>query len=80
MRVEGATTWLVLLDKTSNTDEALARLRQVLDPKAFELREHALADFYNKTVALFSRQVLVVNVLIGLIIVLSITGTPCRWR
>ena len=51
VRVEGATTWLVVLDKTSNTDEALARLRQVLDPKAFELEPwHELADFYNKTV------------------------------
>ncbi len=76
VRVKGATSWLVVLDKTSRTDAALASLRQMLDPKAFQLAPwHELADFYNKTVALFSRQVLVVDVLIGLIIVLSISNT-----
>ena len=35
----------------------------------------SLADFYNKTVTLFSSQVQVVKVIIGLIIVLSISNT-----
>ena len=35
----------------------------------------SLADFYNKTVTLFSSQVEVVKVIIGLIIVLSISNT-----
>ena len=76
VRVKGATSWLVVLDKTSRTDAALASLRQMLDPKAFQLAPwHELADFYNKTVVLFSRQVSVVKFIIGLIIVLTISNT-----
>ena len=34
-----------------------------------------MADFYNKTVSLFSKQVLVVKIMIAVIIVLSISNT-----
>lgn len=76
MRVEGATSWVVLLDRTDATDDAVASLRRVLPPQDFEVTPWSeLADFYNKTVELFSRQVGVVRLLIALIVVLSITNT-----
>ncbi len=76
MRVVGATSWVVLLDETQKTAEAEAYLRQHLSPEHFEIVPwSALADFYNKTVVLFSRQVSVVKVIIGIIIVLTISNT-----
>ena len=76
VQVNGATSWLVVLDSTDNTDTTLAGLRGMLDPKAFELVPwYDLADFYKKTVVLFMRQVLVVKLLIGIVIVLSISNT-----
>ncbi len=76
IKVQGATSWLVVLGDTGKTDGTLASLRQSLDPQAFHLAPwYDLADFYNKTVMLFQRQVLVVKLLIGMIIVLSISNT-----
>ena len=76
MRVEGATTWVALLDDTAATDRAVEAFRTRLATDAFEVVPwHRLADFYNKTVDLFSRQVGVVRLLIALIVVLSISNT-----
>jgi putative ABC transport system permease protein len=76
MRVDGATSWVVLLDRTEATSETLSRLGRRLPSAEFELIPwFELADFYNKTVELFSRQVGVVRVLIALIIILSISNT-----
>lgn len=76
MRVEGATSWAVLLDDTDATDEYVARLRARLPAREFEVTPwYDLADFYNKTVALFSRQVGTVRLLIALIVILSISNT-----
>lgn len=76
VKVDGATSWVVLLKDTLRTPHTLAALRQRLDPKEFELVPwYDLADFYNKTVTLFLRQVRVVELLIAIIIVLSITNT-----
>lgn len=75
-RVEGATSWVVLLKDTGTTEAALQELQAGIDPAQFQFVPwYELADFYNKTVTLFSRQVLMVKLLIGLIIVLSITNT-----
>ena len=75
MRVRGATSWVVLLDKTERTDESSAFLVKALPAEAFEVVPWtALADFYNKTVVLFSKQVSVVKFIIGLIIVLTISN------
>ncbi|QID18732.1 ABC transporter permease [Nitrogeniibacter mangrovi] len=74
--VSGATSWVVLLDETDETDAAVATLRRTLDPAQFEVTPWtALADFYNKTVELFSKQVGIVRLLIGMIVILSITNT-----
>ena len=76
MRVKGATSWVVLLDKTEQTDARVSDLRQQLPEKTFEVVPWSvLADFYNKTVVLFSRQVDVVKAIIGIIIVLTISNT-----
>jgi putative ABC transport system permease protein len=76
MRVQGATSWVVLLDETERTEESSAFLSRELSGKDFEVVTwHALADFYNKTVVLFSKQVSVVKFIIGLIIVLTISNT-----
>lgn len=76
MQVDGATTWVALLERTDATASAVAGLRARLDPAAFEVIPWSdLADFYNKTVELFSKQVGVVRLLIALIVILSISNT-----
>ena len=76
LRVKGAHAWVVLLDDTRATDAVAARLRAELPPAQFEITPwYALADFYRKTVELFSKQVGIVRIIIGAIIVLSISNT-----
>lgn len=76
LRVEGAHAWILLLEDTAQTDALAGRLRDRLAPGDFQVVAwHELADFYNKTVQLFSRQLEVVRVIIGAIIILSISNT-----
>ena len=76
MKVKGATTWVVLLDKTGLTAEKTTYLQKTLPGQEFEIIPWTtLADFYNKTVELFSKQVSVVKFIIGFIIVLTISNT-----
>lgn len=76
MKVKGATSWVVLLDRTDRTAESSAYLSRELLTSKFEIVPwNLLADFYNKTVVLFSKQVSVVKFIIGLIIVLTISNT-----
>lgn len=76
VKVAGATNWVVVLDRTEMTDAFLGQYGAQLKGKGFELVPwYQLADFYNKTVVLFSRQVGVVKLLIGMIIILSISNT-----
>lgn len=76
MRVDGATSWVALLEQTERTTATVEKLRSVLPANNFEVIPWgALADFYNKTVVLFSRQISVVKFIIGLIIVLTISNT-----
>jgi len=76
MKVRGATSWVVLLDKTDRTAEGLGYLAKTLPAKDFEVVPWSnLADFYNKTVVLFSKQISVVKFIIGLIIILTISNT-----
>jgi putative ABC transport system permease protein len=77
LRVQGAHTWLVLLDETKQTDHFLKQFRVhfPIDKNHLEFVPwYAHADFYNKTVALFSQQINVLRLIIGLIIVLSISN------
>lgn len=76
MRVQGATSWVLLLDDWRRTDSIKSILESRLPVGDFQIVPwHDLSDFYNKTVELFSKQVSVVKVIIGLIIILTITNT-----
>lgn len=78
MRVQGAHTWVILLDETHRTPEMLQTLRTRFANAGDELQFVPwieLADFYKKTVVLFSAQMDVVRVVIALIILMSISNT-----
>lgn len=76
LRIRGAHTWVVVLDATSRTNRVADELRARLSGKGLQVTPwYELADFYNKTVTLFSRQVLVMKLIIAVIIVLSILNT-----
>ncbi len=76
LHLQGAHRWIMLLDDTSSTDAAARAIAAKLPRDRFQLvRWHELADFYQKTVALFSRQVQVVRIIIATIIVLGIGNT-----
>jgi putative ABC transport system permease protein len=76
MRVSGATSWVALLDETDNTAKTVEAARPALPVADFQIVPWTeLADFYNKTVVLFSKQVDVVKIIIGLIIILTISNT-----
>lgn len=78
LRTDGVHTWLVLLQRTDQTAGFVSKLAPKMQSKDIELipwYEAPAADFYNKTVDLFSRQVNVLRFLVGVIIVLSISNT-----
>lgn len=77
LRVDGAHMWLVLLDKTDDTDRHLAQFRERFPEKSHRLQFvpwYERADFYNKTVALFSQQMNVLRAIVAVIIILSISN------
>lgn len=77
LRVEGAHSWLILLEQTERTDGQLAQLRKRFPEATHQLEFvpwYERADFYNKTVALFSQQMNVLRTIVGVIIVLSISN------
>lgn len=79
MRVSGATSWVMLLDSHTLTQPMIRQLQGFMATDLYEFVPWtSLADFYNKTVTLFSSQVQVVKVIIGLIIVLSISNMRKR--
>jgi putative ABC transport system permease protein len=75
LNAHGASTWVVYLDKTSNTRSVARTLERHLGGGLKVIPWYAAADFYNKTVTLFSRQVLVMKIIIALVVVLSISNT-----
>lgn len=76
MRVDGATSWVVLLESTDLSLNFAESLRRQLSPREFEVIHWLeLADFYQKTSALLTKQVNVAKVIIGLIIILTISNT-----
>jgi putative ABC transport system permease protein len=76
MRVDGDHTLVVLLDETRRTASVAASLQRRIAASGFEVTPwYELADWYNKTVTLFSAQAAVVNLIIAIIIVLSISNT-----
>jgi putative ABC transport system permease protein len=76
LRTRGAHVWVVLLNDTVQTDNVLAKIRDKLEKDELEIVPwYALADFYNKTVALFTKQIHGIRLIIALIILLSILNT-----
>ena len=75
LHVNGAHTWVVYLDETRNTRAVLHALQARLGSKFELLPWYEAADFYNKTVRLFSRQVQVMEAIIALVVILSISNT-----
>lgn len=76
LRVSGIHRWILLLDDTTHTAQTLASLRKRFPNNNLEFVPwYELADVYNKTVALFTKQVNVVEFIIAVIIVLSISNT-----
>lgn len=77
LRVNGSHAWLVLLNETEQTDNYLALFRDQFPINNNQLEFvpwYQKADFYNKTVELFSQQMNVLRLIIGTIIVLSISN------
>ncbi|MGH3850480.1 MAG: ABC transporter permease, partial [Pseudonocardiaceae bacterium] len=61
LRVQGSHSWVVLLKLTEQTDEVVAGLKNRLEKSGLQvLAWRDLADFYNKSVVLFGRQVNVI--------------------
>lgn len=76
LRTQGSHVWIVLLNDTAHTDIVLAKLRAKLPKNNFEVIPwYALADFYNKTVTLFTKQIQGIRLIIAFIILLSISNT-----
>lgn len=76
IRTDGSHIQVVLLNDTAQTDAVFARLREMLPQDKFEIVPwYSLADFYNKTVTLFTKQVQGIQLIIALIILLSISNT-----
>lgn len=76
MKVSGATSWIVLFKSTDQAEKSTLHLANSLDSQNFQVVPWTkLADFYNKTVTLFSKQVGIVKVIIAMIIVLTISNT-----
>ena len=68
--------WIVMLDDTALTAKLLPEIRALVAADRLQpVPWYELADFYNKTVTLFSRQVGVLKLIIAAIIVLSISNT-----
>ncbi len=77
LRTSGAHKWVLLLDQTEHTDDVLQQLREQYPEATTRLQFtpwYVLAEFYQKTVKLFSRQMDIMRLIIALIIVLSISN------
>ena len=75
-RLQGADRWIVLLKDTNDTAPVLDALRSEFGDEPLMFQPWwQLADFYNRTVTLFSRQVDVMRAIVAIIIVLGISNT-----
>jgi putative ABC transport system permease protein len=76
LRVTGSQLWVLLLEKTEDTQTVVDSLRSTYAGRGLEFVPWTdLADFYNKTVVLFRKQVGVIEVIIGMIIILTIANS-----
>jgi putative ABC transport system permease protein len=76
LRTKGSHAWVILLNDTAQTDTVLKELQTKLGGENLEVVPwYVLADFYNKTKVLFTKQIQGIKVIIVLIILLSISNT-----
>jgi putative ABC transport system permease protein len=76
LRVRGSHLWVVGLSTTERTEQSATYLRSQLPPGRFEVASwFDLSDFYRKAVVLLSRQIDLMALLIGVVIVLGISNT-----
>lgn len=76
LRVSGVHRSILVLDDTAHTADVLTKLRTDFKDSAIQFVPwYDLADFYNKLVTLMSQQVMVVELIIAIVIVLSISNT-----
>lgn len=76
LRTSGAHAWVVLLDRTERTDAVYGMLRTSYGGQGLEFsRWIDSADFYRKSRELYSKQVIIMKLIIAAIIVLSITNS-----
>lgn len=75
LQARGAHAWVVYLDQTTNTSVVVETLRRRFGDELEVIPWYDAADFYNKTVRLFSRQVLVMKLIIALVVIFSISNT-----
>ena len=76
LRVSGAHEWIIVLNHTADTPKILMQFRGRFGDSGLEFVPwYELADFYNKTVRLLSRQMDVIQLIIGLIIVMTISNS-----
>ena len=75
LRVSGSNSWVIALDSTDHTTDLLNLFRREFTNDNLQFVPwFDMSDFYKKTVALLSRQMDVVELLISLLIVLSISN------
>lgn len=76
LRTAGAHEWIVVLNHTDEVPRVLAQFRKRFAGSGLEFVPwYDLADFYKKTVRLMSRQMDVIQLIIGLIIVVTISNS-----
>ena len=76
LRVSGSHRWILLLDDTGETTKTTFALQEKFRDSGLEFVPwYDMADFYNKMVSLLSKQISVVELIIAIIIVLSISNT-----
>lgn len=73
---QSAHSVVVLLDETSTTDTVTAIMKNKLEPLGYEIKPwYELADFYQKTEALYRRQFGALQFIILVMLVLSVAST-----
>jgi putative ABC transport system permease protein len=78
LRIDGSHRWVILLNDTDKTESILSELRthySNMNPRLEFKSWREMADFYNKTVELYTQQMKVVKIIIALIVILSISNT-----
>lgn len=76
LRVSGSHRWVLLLEDTGQATQTTLALRKTFGDSNLEFVPwYDMADFYNRMVDLLSKQIGVVQLIIAVIIVLSISNT-----